>query len=244
MRLPWRKSKQDPTQGKAPTAAPVRSGSSFDGDLEDFTVLRHHAIRALSGVLMDRHSACKSPHPFCGSPGHRRNGDDRIELIAEAIPQSAGMKDEADLIGIYLCHAQGYIQDGGETQDIMQYITSMMPSQLVPNRKLVVSAPENGIYPVNYGPNLNPVEGDYSTGSIDPENVRTFRSNPEPNHCRWQYWRSELDQGDWLVPRFHCLQVFGEWWIVEVDRVRGVAQQVAALDFADSPEHSFGVHSG
>ena len=45
-----------------------------------------------------------------------------------------------------------------------------------------------------------------------------------------------------MVPKFHCLQVFGEWWVVEVDPVRGVAQQVAALDFADNPEHNLGIH--
>ena len=50
--------------------------------------------------------------------------------------------------------------------------------------------------------------------------------------------------GDWLVPTFHCLQVFGEWWVVDVDKSRGLAQQVAALEFADNPGHNFGIHAG
>ena len=120
----------------------------------------------------------------------------------------------------------------------------MIPDQLVPNRKLVVFPPREGIFEVMYGPIINPVEGNYSTGSIDSDNSRPLTGNPEPNHCRWQYWESGLDKGGWLVPGFHCLQVFGAWWVVEVDQVRSVAQQVAALDFADNPDHNFGIHSG
>ena len=107
----------------------------------------------------------------------------------------------------------------------MKFIIRMTPTQPAPNRKLVVYPPEGGTHQAMYGPILNPVEGDYSTGSIDPDNGRPLNCNP-----------------DSLVPRFHCLQVFGEWWVVDVDRTRGLAQQVAALDFADNPEHNFGIH--
>ena len=236
MRLPWTKDKPR-SEPKLEVVAP------FGGDLEDFTVLRYHAIRALCGALMDRHTACRSPHSFCG-PGHWRGGDDAPRsLIAEAIPQSATLTDSADRIGIYLCPA--YVKSGGDDDtDIMDYITRMIPSQPAPSHKLVVFPPTDGTYQIMYGSVLNPVDGDYSTGSIDPDNVRPLTGNPEPKHCRWQYWESELDKGDWLVPRFHCLQVFGEWWVVEVSRSHGVAQKVAGLDFADNPEHNFGIHSG
>ena len=106
----------------------------------------------------------------------------------------------------------------------------------------IKSGTQGGAYQAMYGPILNPVEGDYSTGSIDPANARPINCNPEPRHCRWQYWESGLTKGDWLVPRFHCLQVSGEWWVVEVAGAHGMAQQVAALDFADNPEHNFGIH--
>ena len=119
----------------------------------------------------------------------------------------------------------------------------MVPAQATPHRKLVVFPPVGGVYEAMYGPILNPVEGDYSTGSADPESSRPLRGNPEPKHCRWRYWESELDKGDWLVPRFHCLQVSGEWWVVEMDRGRGLFQQVAGLEFADNPEHNSGIHA-
>ena len=239
MRLPWKRNKSGskPERGVSgsPATAPTsktaekpEEATSFGGDLEDFTVLRYHAIRALCGVLMDRHTDCKSPHPFCG-PGHRQNGDTPGSLMAEVIPQGTTLTGGADLIGIYLCPASAE-SSGEDNEDIMEYIVRMIPSQPVPDRKLVVFPPTDGTYQVLYGPILDPTEGNYSTGKIDPDNRRPLRANPEPKHCRWQYWESGLDRGDWLVPRFQCLQVFGEWWVVEVDRVRGVAKQVAALE--------------
>ena len=250
MKLPWKRGnrrKKDDSPATESTGAPglvsiSTNAPKFDGDLEDFTVLRHHAIRALCGAIMDRHTACVSPHPFCG-PGHMRNGDTPRSLIAEVIPQGTSQTSGANLIGIYLCPATAEFNSEG-SQDVMDWIVRMVPTQSAPNRKMAVSSPVDGVYQALYGPVLNTVEGDYSTGSIDPANSRPLRCDPEPNHCRWQYWENGLNRGDWLVPRFHCLQVFGEWWIVEVDRARGEVQQVAALDFADNPEHNFGIHSG
>ena len=240
LRLPWKKSDSPaPDRAQEPKVA-----ASFGGDLEDFVVLRHHAIRALCGALMDRHAGCRSPHPLCGHGGHQRNGDTPLMLIAEAIPQGTPGASTADLIGIYLCPATA-TEGTGEEEDIMEYITRMTPAQSVPSLKLVVYPPEGGTYHAMCGPILNPVEGDYSTGMIDPDNARPLNCNPEPRHCRWKYWESGLTRGgDHLVPRFHCLQVFGEWWVVDVDLRRGLAQQVAGVDFADNPEHNFGIHKG
>ena len=210
-------------------------------------MLRHHALRALCGALMDRHTACRSPHPFCA----QQDPDRYMEFIAEAIPQGSNPTlNSPDLIGIYLCPASASTHMNTEEKwDIMEYIIRMTPTEPAPNRKLVVYPPQGGTYRAMFGPILNPVEGDYSTGSIDPASARPFNCNPEPRHCSWKYWESSLNRGDWRVPRFHCLQVFGEWWIVEVD-LRRVGQdmhvryqQVAALDFADNPDHNFGIHA-
>lgn len=243
MRLPWRKkSKSDPGDAHDSVQEP-RGAASFGGDLLDFTVLRHHAIRALCGALMERHTACRSPHPFCGIRGHQRDGDTHAMLIAEAIPQGAAGASTPDLIGIYLTGATAApAKEGGGEEDIMEYITRMNPAQPVPWRKLVVYPPESGTYPAVYGPILNPVDGNYSAGSIDPENARPLTCNPEPRHCRWRYWESDLTRGNRMVPRFHCLQVFGQWWVVDVDLRRGAFKQVAGFDVADNPEHNYGIH--
>ena len=239
MRLPWKKSKPE-----------TERTASFGSDLEDFTVLRHHGIRALCGALMDRHAACRSPHPFCG----QEDRDGVHEFVAEVIPQGSPDSNVPDLIGIYLCKASASANmNTEETWDPMEYIIRMVPTEPAPNRKLVVPPPQGGTYAAMYGPILNPVEGDYSTGRIDPANARPLNCNPEPQHCRWKYWESGLNWGDWRVPRFHCLHVHSEWWIVDIvdehtvekdgPGLRRLYQQVAALDFADNPEHNFGIHA-
>ena len=245
MKLPWR---------RKPKANPSAADSEPDevatfGDLEDFAVLRHHAIRALCGTLMDRHTACRSPHPFCGVSGHR-GGDagELIQLIAQAVPQGSADADVPSLIGIYLTRAiHGEIKEGERDKEIhpMEYIARMVPRDTVQSRKLVVWPPKNGTYPVEYGRILNPAEGGYPTGSMDQNTNRPINDcNPEPKHCRWRYWESENSgrnlQGDLLIPELRCLQVNGEWWVADVNAAQGFIQQVAGLDWADSPRHNFG----
>ena len=103
MRLPWKKRKQEsePVDEQTTPTASSPVSVPFGGDLEDFTILRHHAVRALCGMLMDRHTACQSPHPFCDS-GHRQDGDAPQMLVAEVVPQGTKSTGYADLIGIYL----------------------------------------------------------------------------------------------------------------------------------------------
>ena len=247
MRLPWR---------RKPEANPSAADSEPDevatfGDLEDFAVLRHHAIRALCGTLMDRHTDCRSPHPFCGVPGHRGGeAGELIQLIAQAVPQGSADTDVPNLIGIYLTRAiHGEIKEGERDKEIhpMEYLARMVPRDSVQSRKLVVWPPKNGIYPVEYGRILNPSEGGYPTGSMDQNTNRPINDcNPEPKHCRWRYWESGNSgrnlQGDLLIPEFRCLQVNGEWWVADVNAAQGSIQQVAGLDWADSPRHNFGLH--
>ena len=244
MRLPWKKSKLS-----TPNAVEKTIDASFGGDLEDFAVLRHHAIRALCGALMDRHAACRSPHPFCGV----EDRDAVHEFIATVIPQMRPNSNVPDLIAIYMCGASALANMNTEEKwDPMEYISQMVPTEPAPSRKLVVFPPEGRTYVAMFGPILNPVEGNYYTGGIDPAKARPLNCNPEPRHCRWKYWESSLDRGDWQFLRFHCLHVHGEWWIVDIvdehvveeDGPGGkrLYQQVAALDFADNPEHNFGIH--
>ena len=100
----------------------------------------------------------------------------------------------------------------------------------------------DGTYFATHGPILNPVEGDYTTGRIDHSATRTFYSNPEPRHTKWQYWECELLNED-IIPEFRCLMVHGECWVVDADREQGLVQQVAGLSVVDSPEHNFGIHA-
>ena len=138
MRLPWKKSKPD-REPEPEGLQEKKVAASFGGNLEDFALLRHHAVRALCGLLMDRHTACRSPHPFCRQPGHRQAGDVPMMLITEAVPQRSDTStSNLDLIGIYLCPAAAVV-GSEEHGDVMDLIMRMTPSQPTPNRKIVVA---------------------------------------------------------------------------------------------------------
>ena len=222
------------TGGRTRASATAQSMRSF-GDLEDFPTLRRHALSALCGALMDRHTDCEKEHPFCG-PGHLRDGDSPAQLIAQAVPNTDTGGNR--LIGVYVSPAKG-LNDGSGQQDIMEYILSFTP-QSPPTRKLVVSpSTAENWYPAYYGMISNyGSDPSYPKGQLDPKRaVISIDCDPRPEHCRWEYFDNGLDTHGRLVPTFNCLQVFGEWWVVEVDAVHGLAQKAAALEFADNPAH-------
>ena len=185
---------------------------------------------------MGRHSACKSPHPFCGEIGP-------VQVIAHVIPQTDA-NEGTSLLAIYLCRARSRLADTGhETRDLVEYAGSLEYVDKTPSRKLVVGFVSDGTFVVRYGPILNPVERDYSTGAIDQQEVRELYFDPEPPHTKWKYWESEITKGQTSVPEFRCMQTGGEWNIVDIDRDRHLAQRVAWLQVADDPGHNFGIHS-
>ena len=221
--------------GSRAGSATMQRMRSF-GNLEDSAVLRGHALNALCGALMDRRSDCEKEHPFCG-PGHLENGDSPKQFIAQAVPNQDATTG-GGLIGVYVSPVKGQ-NDGSGQQDILEYIFSFTP-ETPPTRKLVVSLPtaENW-YPAYYGTvTSHGNDPSYPTGQLDPKRaVFSVNCSHRPEHCRWEYFDNELDTHGRSVPTFHCLQVFGEWWIVEVDSVHGRAHKAAALEFADSPKH-------
>lgn len=256
MKLPWRqrpkKKRPKPVQPSIGTVRPSaeRHVEGF-GNLEDFRVLRHHAVRALCGFLMDRHSSCRSPHPFCNVHIHHQGarGEGNQQFIADVIPQTSPGSRYPDIIAIYLARAK-VEKEYGKTDmvDPMDYLSRLIPFDPVPTTKLVVQAPVAGVYPVMFGPIDNPVQGDYSTGRLDRERARLVNDcNPEPKHCRWTYWEfknSGLNsKGQLMIPRLLCIQVNDEWWIAEGHADQPIVQQVAGLEVADSPSHNFGIHT-
>ena len=211
----------------------------FPPELEQMPTLKYHGLRALCGWLMDRHSDCKSPHPWCG----HIPGTTTVQLIAHAIPQ-VDSESGAFALAIYIARAVGRdTSQDTEPVDQFEYVTSFDYAEKTPDRKLVVSLVSDGTYVASYGPILDPVEGDYSTGNIDYDNARTFYYDAEPSHGRYQYWESNLSAEQVVVPEFRCLHAHGQWWIVDVDRARGMAQQVAGLSVMSNPNHNFGIHS-
>ena len=108
-------------------------------------------------------------------------------------------------------------------------------------RKLVAQLQSDGSYLLHYGPVLNPVKDDHSTGRIDTSRSWYSTGNPEPPGVKWEYREIEIADGKLrLIPSFRCLQVFGEWWVVDTDGEKRAYQQIAAFDYADNPNHDLG----
>lgn len=207
----------------------------FPDDVAELPQVKRHALRALCGALMDGHSQCYVPgHPFCS--GWMADPQRTGTLIAEVACQK-DLDDDSYLVAIYLTRAISRIPDTDGPVAQMDYIMSLDFAGPVPDRKMVVQLLSNGHYLAEYGPILNPVERDYSTGRLDREHSVLLYCDPEPAHAQFTYWPSGVTDGQVVVPRFKCLMENGQWWIADVDDDRQFGQQVAGLEVADNPEH-------
>lgn len=207
-----------------------RGGTIVPFTSQELPYAKYHGLRALCGLFMDRHSACKIC-PFCGSI----DDADSLQLIVHVEGQIDAETREP-LIALYFCKAG--LPDNVETNSIDQWAAWLQYAEEVPSRKAVVRPLDNGAYLAEYGPIANPTKGDYSTGRLDREEwTLSYHCDPEPAHTRWQYWDSGITAEQKVVPEFRCLQVRGEWWIVDIDRERRMVQQVAALSVADDRDH-------
>ena len=224
---------------EAQTELQERVVTPFSSDIENLALLKYHALRALCGFLFDRHTACRSPHPFCGTANP-------LQVITHAVPQRSA-HDGNLLLAIYFSGGKNNVYHN--TADLppnpLEYIASWDYADVTPFRKAVVQLLNDGTYSTLYGPIINPVVGDYPTGGLDPDNFRTFHCNPEPAHASWKYWESELTDGQQVIPEYRCMNPGGHTWtIADIDKDRGLIHQVAALQWADNPQHNFGIHRG
>ena len=244
-----RKNEESPRLKPAARQMPATTGTKsnpsgkativpFPGDVENTANLKYHGVRALGAFLMDRHTECREQqHPFCGPYGHYKNGDVPVQFVAHVIPQMN--QSGEDLIAIYLCKAEGGISNtGGETLHPFEYTAWLNCVEPESRRKLVVQLLSGGSYLLHFGPVMNPVDSDHSTGRIDASQSWYSSCSPEPPDVKWEYRDSGTAGGKLrVVPSFRCLQVFGEWWVVETDPVRRTARMAAAFDLADCPAH-------
>ena len=209
----------------------------YPDDIEDVPVYKQHTLRALCGAFMGRHTACRSPHPFCGSPG-----EFAVQMIVHAIIQRT--LDGDPVLALYFSKAEApqQLSSGDEPIDPIKYATALEYAELTPIRKAVVSLMSDGTYVASYGPILNPVEMDFSTGSIDYDAARTLYCDPEPAHAGWKYWESGLSTKQTVIPEFHLLWTRQEVVVVDVDRLQQASQHVATLKIADNPDHNWGIH--
>ena len=193
---------------------------------------KEHGLRALCGLLMDRHSECRVC-PFCG-----RHSEEDIEQVIVQVAMQTDAKSGEPILALYF--SKGVLPPGIEQIDDVatEWAPRLSFAEEMPRRKAVVNLLDNGCYYAQWGPIANPTRGDYSTGMLDwDQSILTFYCDPEPGHTRWHYWESQITPGQQLVPEYRCLQLRGEWWIIDIDRDRNMVQQVATLTVADNPDH-------
>ncbi len=194
----------------------------------DLPYVKHHALLALCGLLMDRHSRCEVC-PFCGDP------NPKMELIVRVDGQEDARTGES-IVALYISK----VADIGNVDlpTINDWAARVRFGEPTPNRKVVVSLLSDDTYRAEYGSIANPTEGDYSTGILDrTSGTLTFRSVPKPTYAQWQYWESEITADQQDVPEYLCLRANQQWWVVDRDLERHMVQQVAGLEVADNPNH-------
>ena len=205
----------------------------FPRSVSELPNLKHHALRALCGAMMDRDSGCLLDHPFCFPLEHA--AANIVTLIAEVACLQNGPEDY--VVGIYMSRAVARMPESEDLWDPQDYALSLDYAGTVPDRMMAVRLLPGGNYFAHYGANYDPVPGEYSTGTIDHANWTTLFCDPEPARAKHTYWPNEITEGQQIVPQFKCLMLRGEWWIFDCDMERGIAQQVAALEVADNSDH-------
>ena len=211
----------------------------FSADTFELPNAKLHGLRSLLALHADRHSACHLQHPFCGTPPGP--GEGALTLVAFATSQQDETSGDP-VVALYLCRAEPAPRYAHADSDVdpLEYTAFLTPRDNVPNSKILINMLSDGTYRGELGSIANPVEGDLSTGRLDRTvHTELLRLDPEPLHTKWEYYESRVTEGQAVVPEFHCFMLRGEWWVVDIDRERMMYQQVAALEFADSPNHRF-----
>ena len=193
--------------------------------------IKHHGLRALCGLLMDRKSSC-TRGPFCGP-----RSTDGIEQFIVRVEGQIDAETCEPLVALYFCKTELLPLVGDEEGTLVEWASRMTYAEDVPSRKAVVQLLDDGTYIARLGEIANPTAGDYSTGMLDTTKpLLQYFCNPEPSHTRWTYFENELTPGQRVVPEFLCIRG-KDWWIVDRDLERDLLEHVAGLTVADNPNH-------
>ena len=211
----------------------------FLKDIQEIPALKYYGLRALCGAIMNRHIACLSPHPFCGPR------ETVLQTIAHVVPQYDN--DMTPVLAIYL---SGAMSDGKFSEanpasteaELVEYAARLTYEWSVPSLKMVIRQLNNGSYIAQFSSIVNPIEYNFVAGMMDTSNVRLLYCDPEPKHVTHIYYDNDISIGQTVIPEYHCFKFRDQWWIVDVDRTRGVYAEVAGLAFTNNPEHNYGIH--
>ena len=209
----------DMREGKGATTAAerkARGGIVVPFTSTELPYIKEHGLRALCGLLMDRHSAC-TVCPFCG---HHDPSDELADVMQLIVHVEAQVDAHTGNPLVALYFSKAVLPDQGDAVDpVKDWGAQVTYAEDVPTRKAVVNLLDNGAYHAQYGPITNPTSGDHSTGALDrTEWTLAFHCDPEPRYTKWRYWESGITPEQTVVPEFLCLRLRGEWWVIDRDR--------------------------
>ena len=109
---------------------------------------KHHGLRALCGLLMDRHSAC-SICPFCGDS----DSHNRTTTLIVSVEWQMDIYSGNPLLALYFSRAVNEREFKGDVEPLA-YTAGLQFFEEAPHRKAVVPGMyHDGTYPAIYGPN-------------------------------------------------------------------------------------------
>ena len=210
---------------------------SFDEGMTTVRGMKYHGLRALCGALMNRHSDCDDDmHAFCGPSSI----SSPTNLIAHI---SWGYDTEGkSILGITLSRATSdekfsESNPAATVDELVEHIARFTYSDSTPVSMMVVYQLRNGNYLARYGRMINTVPNNRFVGNVDNEEAIPIYCDPEPQEVKHLYHDETITPGQEGEPEFHCLGINGSWWIVDIDRARGIFALAAGLELADNSNH-------
>ena len=201
-----------------------------------------HGVHALSGLLMDRHSQCRS-HWWCGTlpEGFSRKVIGRVTGVTLAGP---GPGDASAAIAVYL--GTGYYPKKVNPTNEQEAIAWLDYLHDVPYDALALQlSTEDNAWVVAHGMVINAAKGNQSSGEIDGDRsaLRTvadcpaWATSPAPSYSSLD----KYDLGGKYQPRLHCLERPDDWLICLIDPHKpdgGLnVNAVAVIPKVDNPDH-------
>ena len=208
---------------------PIRGDTVIPFESENLPYIKHHGIRVLCGLLMDRNSEC-SLCPFCG------DSEPMTTMLVSIIAQTDAASG-SPLVALYFSKTTDV--RGSNMEVVRDWATRVGYAGPTPSREAIVELLDNGSYHALYGHFANLTAGDCSSGALyHSQPGIAFRCDPEPDFTRRQCWESLITEGQATLPELACIPLRGEWRMVDRDRERGMVRQVAARSVEDNPNHS------
>ena len=200
-------------------------------------VAARHAVHALAGLLMDRHTNC-SGHWWCGP-----TKGCLIIMIAAYRHSRLDNQASSGYIAAYL--NQATIPEDRDREEVNEGSLHFIGE--TPTAKLVVQPTTlPTAWAVKHGIVIDADPGDHSSGVTDPSRYSSRMCSDAPDWAdldgfRPTYFDDQIIFDEMYEPRFHCVERSDGWniYLVDVKSSKGNAllREVARFPKVNNPAH-------